>query len=74
MIVESKITGKKYDTRNVCRIVNMMQLASYLDYGVELLDLYPSRDIKTNKPVIVGIVDRTDSYEAYQLWCRHELN
>ena len=51
----------------------MTQLAAYMDYGVELLDLYVSRDYKTNKPMLVGVVDREASKEAYDLWCKHEL-
>ena len=51
----------------------MSQLAAYMSYGVELLDLYVSRDYKTNRPILVGVVDREQSYEAYKKWCDHEL-
>lgn len=73
-MVKSNFTGKYYDPQKSCRILNMTQLASYMDYGVELLDLYTSKDYKTKKPILVGVVDRNDSYEAYKLWCEHKLN
>ena len=73
MKVRSEFTKKEYETENVCRIINMTQLAAYLEYGVELLDLYSSRDYKTNKPILVGVVDKQSSYEAYDKWCNHEL-
>lgn len=71
-MIKSNFTGKSYDPNKSCRIINMMQLAFYLDNEVELLDLYVSKDFKTNKPILVGVVDRTDSYEAYQKWCNNK--
>lgn len=74
MKVKSAITGKTYEPKNVCRIINVTQLAAYMLAGVELLDIYPSRDRITNKPILVGVVDRKDSYEAYKLWCDYKLD
>ena len=73
-IVFSETTGKSYDTNSVVILVNMTQLAAYMANGVELLDIYASRDFKTNKPILVGIVDRKASQKYYDLWCKHELN
>lgn len=68
-MIKSNFTGKSYEPNKCCRIVNMSQLAFYLTMDVELLDLYVSKDHKTNKPILVGVVDKTDSYEAYKMWC-----
>lgn len=68
-MVKSNFTGKLYEPSKCCRILNMSQLAFYLNMDVELLDLYVSKDHKTNKPILVGVVDKTDSYEAYKKWC-----
>lgn len=73
-MVKSNFTGKTYDPNKAIRIVNMQQLAAYMANGIELLDFYASRDYKTNKPILVGIVDREESKEVYDLWCKHELN
>ena len=73
-MVKSNFTGKMYDPNNAVRIVNMQQLAAYMANGVELLDIYISKDYKTNKPILVGIVDKEDSYESYKLWCDHKLD
>ena len=72
-MVKSNFTGKDYDPAKCCRIVNMMQLAFYMDNDVELLDLYVSKDYKTNKPMLVGIVSKTDSYEVYKIWCNNKI-
>ena len=72
-MIKSNFTGKSYDPNKCCRIINMLQLAFYLDKDVELLDLYVSKDYKTNKPMLVGIVDKTSSYEAYKLWCDNKV-
>lgn len=73
-MVKSNFTGKTYDPNKSIRIINMQQLAAYMANGIELLDLYASRDYTTNKPILVGIVDREESKELYDLWCKHELN
>ena len=36
MWVESTLTGERYNSKDVCRIINMRQLAAYLEYGVKL--------------------------------------
>lgn len=72
-MVKSNFTGKSYDHSKCCRIVNMLQLAFYMENNVELLDLFVSKDHKTNKPILVGIVDKTDSYEAYKMWCENKV-
>lgn len=68
-MVKSNFTGKHYDPNKSCKILNMQQLAFYMENGVELLDLFVSKDYKTKKPILVGVVDKVDSYEFYQLWC-----
>ena len=73
-MVKSQITGKSYDPSLTCRIINMQQLAAYMANDVELLDLYISKDYKTNKSILVGVVDKEKSYESYKLWCEHKLN
>ena len=72
-MVKSNFTGKTYDPNKAVRILNMPQAAGYMDYGVKLLDLYTSKDIKTGKSILVFIFDREESKEAYDLWCKHEL-
>lgn len=72
-MVKSNFTGKTYNPSKTVRILNMQQVAAYLNYGLELLDLYPSKDIKTGKPILVFIFDREKSKDAYDKWCKHEL-
>lgn len=72
-MVKSNFTGKTYDPANAVRILNMQQVAAYLNYGVNLIDLYSSKD-KNGKPILVFIFNREETKEAYDLWCNHELN
>ena len=71
--IKSNITGKTYKASTVVKILNIQQIIAYLKYGVELIDLYPSVDRVTNKPVLVALFNREDSKEAYDLWCKREL-
>lgn len=71
--VTSQTTGKSYSPSNVVRIINYRQSAAYMSHGAELLDIYPSKDFKTNEPILVYIFDRSATTELYDLWCKHEL-
>lgn len=71
--VQSSITGKIYCPSDCVRIVNMRQAATYILNGVELLDVYASRDFKTNEAIMVTIFDRKKSKEVYDKWCNFEL-
>ena len=73
-MVLSATKRQSYETNSVVTLVNMQLLSAYMANGVELLDIYSSRDFKTNKPILVGIVDRKASQKYYDLWCKHELN
>ena len=72
--VVSKITGKKYNAKDCVRILNIQQVAAYLDNEVELLDIYISKDRNTEKKILVYIFDRENSKQAYDLWCKRELD
>lgn len=73
-IKRSQVTGKKYDyfSDQIVRVLNLKQAMAYLNFGVELLDIYTSRD-KEDRPVLVFVFDRESSREAYDLWCKHKL-
>lgn len=71
--VTSTVTGKTYCPVDVVRIVNFRQSAAYMAHGAELLDIYPSKDFKTNEPLLVYIFDRKATTSLYDLWCKHEL-
>lgn len=72
-MVKSNFTGKTYDPNKAVRILNMHQAAAYMNNGVTLIDLWPSKDVKTGKPILVFIFDREESKEVYDLWCNHKL-
>lgn len=67
-IFKSDFTGKEYCPNDVVRLVNVRQLLFYMRNGVEILDIYPSKDFKTNDDILVFIVNKKDSQEAYKKW------
>lgn len=73
MTIKSLVTGIEYRPSEIVRIVNSSQCAAYMTYGAKLLDIYPSRDFKTHKPIVVYIFNRKDTTELYDKWCNHEL-
>lgn len=66
--VYSDFTRREYDPSKCIRLVNYRQLMFYMKEGVEILDLYPSKDFKTGQDVLVYIVNRAESREAYEKW------
>lgn len=71
--VKSDVTGKKYLPSQVVRILNIQQIIAYLNNGAELLDIYPSIDHVTDRPLLVCIFNRAATKELYDRWCNHEL-
>lgn len=63
-----------YYPSDVVRIVNPTQAATYINHGARLIDMHPSRDFKTNKPILVYILNREETTELYDKWCAHELD
>lgn len=46
---------------------------AFISNGAELLDIYTSRDRKTNEPILVFVFDRESTKDLFAAWCRHEL-
>ena len=73
-LCRSEVTGKTYYASDVIRILNPNQVAFYLTKGINLLDVYPSADKDTGKPLLVFIFDRKESWPAYDMWCKRKLD
>lgn len=71
--IKGKYSGKEYYAKDVVRILDPYQSAVYWASGLEPVDIYSSRDFKTNKAVIVYVFDREKSKNLFDLWCRHKL-
>lgn len=71
--IKGKYSGKEYYANDALRILDPKQAALYWNYGIEPLDIYPSRDFKTNKSLIVFVFKRNETKEVFDLWCKHEL-
>ena len=71
--IVSEATRKKYEVKDVVRILNPKQQLLYIKSGLYPLDLYVSIDNKTGKDVLVMLFSKEESYPLYQKWCDHEL-
>ena len=54
------------------KIVNATQAAFYWLNGCPPLDNYPSRDHKTNKPIMVYVFRRSETKDLFDLWCKQQ--
>lgn len=70
----SDTTGQRYDLDDAIRIVNLQQSIWYLKNNVKLYDVYPSKDFKTNRDIVVFIFSRKASKDAYDKWCKYETD
>lgn len=71
-----RITGEKYNIfdKSYITIMNIRQASFYMEYGVELWDVYPSRDRKTDQPVAAFVFRREDTKDAYEVWCERKAD
>ena len=42
--------------------------------GALPVDIYPSLDFKTNKPIFVYLFNRAETSDLYDKWCNHEVD
>lgn len=71
--IKGKFSNKEYFANEAVRILNPTQAALYWCNNVEPLDIYPSRDIETQKALIVYVFRREETKEVFDLWCKREL-
>lgn len=64
----STLTGKRYDEKDSVRIVNTSQAAFYWYNNVKPLSIYPSKDLKTGKPILVFIFSISQTKDLYEKW------
>lgn len=71
--IKGKFSNKLYYANEAVRILDPMQAALYWANGIEPLDIYSSRDYKTNKALIVYVFKKDETKEVFDKWCNHEL-
>lgn len=71
-MIESNFRQKQYKVTDTICILNPLQAAFYWNNGVEPLDIYPSIDFKTEKPVVVYVFSKSQTQESgvYDTWCK----
>lgn len=71
-IRKSKLTGKEYNVFDTVKILNMTQVAAYLNHDVVPVDIMVSTG-KEGRPILVYYYLKEETKEVYDLWCRHEI-
>lgn len=72
--IKSRFTSQDYYSNEAIRILDPMQAALYWTNGVIPLDIFPSRDYKTDKALIVYVFRKSETKEVFDKWCRRELS
>ena len=64
----SDIFHQEYEIEDTVRIINTKLAGLYIENNIPLIDIFWSRDN------LVFVFDKKSSKNAYDLWCKHELN
>ena len=72
--IELKRENYKYDKTEIIRIIGHNQIAAYWLNGVIPLEIYPDKDHKTGKPILIGVFKKEDTKDVFDKWVKHELN
>ena len=72
----SNITRKTYNyfSTDIVRILNLKQAMAFISNGAELIDIYTSKDRKTDNPILIFVFDKESTKDLYELWMKHELD
>lgn len=68
--IHSDVTGKDYKPKETVRLVNLRQIEYYCENNVMPVDIYISRDFKTNKPIVCFLFLRDETKDVYDAWCK----
>lgn len=68
----SKVTGREYCPEDCIRVLNIKQVAFYLENDLPLEDIYNSIDYKTREPVLVFLFNKKESRDLYALWLQRK--
>jgi len=72
-LITPNLHPRPYYPSEVVRIVNSKQFKLYIANGIYPVDIYTSMDRKTGKTILVMIFLKEETKEAYELWCKYEL-
>lgn len=74
MLIESNFRGIKYDPKETIRLLNVKQSCFYWENGCKPVDIYLSRDIKTQHSVLVFIFNKQETKDTgvYDAWCKNK--
>ena len=67
--IRSNLTGHYFKKKDSVFIVNVTQAAFYMENGLIPLDVYPSKDYKTKKPIVVFAFNREETKPLFDKWC-----
>lgn len=66
--VTSLLTNKDYYPTRCARIVNPQQVVFYWVNNVYPVDIYPSVDFNTGRPILVYIFEKEKTRDLYEQW------
>lgn len=67
-MLQSSLTGEFFDEKDAVRILNPKQASFYWARGIKPWSIYPSKDLRTDEPIIVFLFSRSKTKELYEEW------
>ena len=67
--VKGDFASVLYYPSRAIRILNPLQAAMQWSNGVVPLDIYPSKDYKTQEPILVYVFNRDETNDVFHEWC-----
>ena len=67
MRIKSVTTGRVYEQEDMVYLVNPVQIAKYIKYGITLYDLDESNGR------LIGVFSRRETKEVYNKWQNKEI-
>lgn len=68
-MIRSNLTGHNYRKKEAIFIVNPTQAAFYMENDLMPIDMYSSKDYKTQKPIVVFAFNREKTKPLFDKWC-----
>ena len=69
----SKLSDKKYSLKDVVRVVDPKQQMLFCKHMAYPVDMYVTKDLYSDKDILVMLFNKEETRELYIMWKNHEL-
>ena len=69
----SRLSNQEYSLNDIIRVIDPLQCRLYIKAGAYPVDMYVTKDLKSDNDILVMLFRKSETRELYIKWKNHEL-